>query len=181
MHNKGWRIRVSSDSECDNTACTNHPLHQCVQLTAKDFIHQDDRDIPNLQPVHPILRSHAYYCLGCHEVNFQIYIACSFLLWYLIYLIKIIYFPLLHRHTNQGDGTKIFVPAANTVNKKTKKRYIKTFIKIMSSNEAIVLTKLIGMAGLPLIFMLFNITFFIIGMSGWSEMGTLLHNGGCTN
>ena len=78
-------------------------------------------------------------------------------------------FELLHRHTNKGEDTKetrIFIPAAKNVNIKTTKRFAKTFFKMMGSSGAVTVVKLIGMVGLPCICILFNITFFIIGMAG---------------
>ena len=59
---------------------------------------------------------------------------------------------MLYRDTNQGET----VPAAWTVDKRVNRK---------SRQGAIMAIKLTGMVGLPLICILFNITFFIIGMS----------------
>ena len=72
----------------------------------------------------------------------------------------------LHRHTNKGEESRVFVPTAGIVNNKTTRRYIKTYAKMLGSDKAIMVTRLIGMVGLPIICILFNITYFVIGMSG---------------
>ena len=59
----------------------------------------------------------------------------------------------------------MFVPAAGRVNLKTTKRYRNTFVNMMCSSEMMTSMRMIGMVGLPIIFIGFNIIFFIIGMT----------------
>lgn len=83
-----------------------------------------------------------------------------------LYLITNIYVKLSHRHSNKDEGSRVFVPTADTVNNKTTRRYIKTYVKMLGSAKVIMVTRVMGMVGLPIICILFNITYFVIGMSG---------------
>ena len=56
-----------------------------------------------------------------------------------------------------------FVPAARVVNPKTKRRYKNTWMKI--DTMIVPLTKIMAEIGMPIIYIIFNLIFFFVGMT----------------
>ena len=67
-------------------------------------------------------------------------------------------------NTNVEDNeTKAFVPIARVVNPKTERRYKKTWMKIHAKFAPF--AKIMAGIGMPIIYIIFNLIFFFVGMT----------------
>ena len=70
----------------------------------------------------------------------------------------------------EEDESRIFKPAASVLNQKTTRRMKRTYWRKKVRTTLLYTLKTMAVAGIPIIFIVFNIIFFTIGSSGYSEI-----------